>query len=51
MSERNDMYVGDNCSIAVHCRGHVFTIAELFNIAQLHSTKESWDAHDEDNMR
>ena len=30
----NDLFVGDNCDIAIHCRGHVFTVSELFNIAQ-----------------
>ena len=43
----NDMYVGDYCNIAIHCRNHVFTISELFDIAQLYSSKEKWDAHEE----
>ena len=41
------MYVGDNCSIAIHCRSHVFTVSELFAIAQLHSSQEEWDAHED----
>lgn len=47
MRDMNYMYVGDNCGIVIHCRGHEFTISELFNIAQLHSTQEQWDAHEE----
>lgn len=44
----NDMYVGDNCNIVIHCRGHVFTVSELFTIAQTYLTQNQWDAHDED---
>ena len=43
----NDLYVGACCNIAIHCRNHVFTISELFDIAQLYSSKEKWDAHEE----
>ena len=43
----NDLFVGDSCDIAIHCRGHVFTVSELFNIAQKYSTQEDWDAHEE----
>lgn len=47
MRDMNDMYVNDNCQTAIHCRGHVFTISELFDIAQLYSSPEKWDAHEE----
>ena len=48
MRDMNDMYVGDNCNIAIHCRDHVFTVSELFEIAQLNSTQEEWDDHAEE---
>ena len=47
MRDMNDMYVGDNCNIVIHCRNHVFTVSELFELAQLHSTQEEWDAHED----
>lgn len=47
MRDMNDLYVGDNCNIAIHCRNHVFTVSELFDIAQLYSSQEKWDAHEE----
>ena len=47
MRDMNDMYVGDNCNIAIHCRNHVFTVSELFELAQLYSTQEEWDAHED----
>lgn len=47
MRDMNDMWVNDNCQLKVHCRNHVFTISELFDIVQLHSPKEKWDAHEE----
>lgn len=31
--EANDMYVNDFCPTKVHCRGFVFTISELLDIA------------------
>ena len=33
MTDMNDMYVNDFCSTKVHCRGFVFTLSELFDIA------------------
>jgi hypothetical protein len=43
----NDMWVNDNCQLKIHCRNHVFTVSELFDIAQLYSSQEKWDAHEE----
>lgn len=31
--DTNDMYVGDFCSTKIHCRGFVFTISELMDVA------------------
>ena len=31
--EANDMHVNDYCPTKIHCRGLVFTISELFDIA------------------
>lgn len=31
--EANDMYVNDFCPTRIHCRGLVFTISELMDIA------------------
>lgn len=31
--EANDFYVNDFCNTAIHCRGFVFTVSELFDIA------------------
>lgn len=33
MSDKNDMYVNDFCPTKIHCRGLVFTISELLDIA------------------
>jgi hypothetical protein len=41
------MWVNDNCQLKLHCRNHVFTVSELFDIAQLYSSQEKWDAHEE----
>jgi hypothetical protein len=43
----NDMWVNDCCQLKIHCRNHVFTVSELFDIAQLYSSQEKWDAHEE----
>lgn len=43
----NDMWVNDNCQLKLHCRNHIFTVSELFDIAQLYSSQEKWDAHEE----
>jgi hypothetical protein len=47
MRDMNDMWVNDNCQLKLHCRNHVFTVSELFDIAQLYSSQEKWDAHKE----
>lgn len=47
MRDMNDMWVNDNCQLKIHCRNHVFTVSELFDIAQLYSSQEKWDAHEE----
>ena len=31
--EVNDFYVNDFCNTTIHCRGFVFTVSELFDIA------------------
>lgn len=33
MRDMNDMYVNDYCPTKIHCRGLVFTISELMDIA------------------
>ena len=33
MRDMNDFYVNDFCPTKVHCRGYVFTISELIDIA------------------
>lgn len=47
MRDMNDMYVKDYCQTAIHCRGYVFTISELFDLAQLHCSPEKLEAHEE----
>ena len=47
MSNINDMYVGDYSQTKIHCRGYVFTISELFDIAQIHCSEEKLAAHEE----
>jgi hypothetical protein len=47
MRDMNDMWVNDYCQTAIHCRGYVFTISELFDIAQLHCSPEKLEAHED----
>ena len=43
--DMNDMYVGDLCSTKIHCRGLVFTISELMDIAIAKLTFDELAAH------
>jgi hypothetical protein len=43
----DDMYVTDYCRTRIHCRGYVFTISELFDIAQLHCSDDKLEAHED----
>lgn len=45
MNDMNDMYVKDYCPTKIHCRGLVFTISELFDIATAKLTFEELAAH------
>ena len=47
MRDMNDMWVNDCCQLMLHCRGHAFTVSELFDIAQRHCSQEQWDAHED----
>lgn len=47
MRDMNDMWVNDYCPTKVHCRGLVFTISELFDIAQIHCSSEKLEAHED----
>lgn len=41
----DDMYVGDYCPTKIHCRGFVFTISELLDIAICKLSHDELVAH------
>lgn len=45
MRDMNDMYVNDFCPTKIHCRGLVFTISELLDIAVAKLTFDELAAH------
>ena len=45
MRDMNDVYVNDSCNTTIHCRGFVFTVSELFNIALEKLTFDELAAH------
>ena len=45
MRDMNDMWVNDYCPTKVHCRGYVFTISELMDIAICKLSHNELEAH------
>jgi hypothetical protein len=45
MRDMNNMYVNDFCPTKIHCRGFVFTISELMDIAICKLTHEELVEH------